>query len=318
MAQSKGITKLENDLWLSDGMDLSVSGRTGTYVLPGDNLAVIETGPSASISHLKENLEKIGYSFKYIRYIIVTHIHLDHAGGAGLLIRECPNAEIIVHPRGARHLEEPSRLIEGARAVYGDDFDRLFDPVLPIPADRITSAAHEGTLSLSPQRVLTFYHTPGHAAHHISIHDSLSNGIFTGDAIGIQYIDAIPHNRQIYLPTTSPNQFDPEQMLASLDFLLSLQPAAIYFGHFGKTENRTAVSTQMRYWLPLFVERAEKFAAYENNTEHLKNDLYREVLEYYDLPLLAEDDPLAFLLQLDMHVSAMGLLDYVKKKQQNN
>ncbi|WP_252313399.1 MBL fold metallo-hydrolase [Sinobaca sp. H24] len=318
MVQSKRITKLESDLWISDGMDLSVPGRTGTYILPGDSLAVIETGPSSSIPRLKENLQEIGYSFKDIRYIIVTHIHLDHAGGAGLLIQECPNAEIIVHPKGARHLEEPSRLIKGARSVYGADFDRLFDPVLPIPAARITSVAHEETLPLSAERMLTFHHTPGHAAHHISIHDSLSNGIFTGDTIGIQYVDAIPHNRQIFLPTTSPNQFDPEQMLASLNYLLSLQPAAIYFGHFGKSENMTALSTQLRYWLPLFIERAEKFAADANSVEGLKNDLYREVLDYYELPLLEDDDPLAFLLQLDMHVCAMGLLDYVKKKQQNN
>ncbi|RKD72794.1 glyoxylase-like metal-dependent hydrolase (beta-lactamase superfamily II) [Sinobaca qinghaiensis] len=318
MNQSEKIMKLDDELWISDGMDLSVPGRTGTYILTGGTLAVIETGPSPSIPRLKENLQKIGFSIKDIRYIIVTHIHLDHAGGAGLLIQECPDAELIVHPKGARHLADPSKLIKGAKAVYGDDFDELFNPVLPVPEARILSAADGETLSLAAGRTLTFYHTPGHADHHISIHDSLTNGVFTGDTAGIQYVDALQYDRQIFLPSTSPNQFRPEQMLASLDHLTAMKPAAIYFGHFGKTEDLEEVSSQIRYWLPVFVQTAEESAGKENELEHLRAELYKDILGFYKLPPLPDGDPFKYLLQLDLYVCAMGLLDYVKKKQQNN
>lgn len=318
MNQAAKIKKLDDELWISDGMDLSVPGRTGTYILTGGTLAVIETGPSPSILRLKENLQTIGFSIEDIRYIIVTHIHLDHAGGAGLLIQECPDAELIVHPKGARHLADPSKLIKGAKAVYGDDFDELFNPVLPVPEARIMSAAHGETLSLADGRTLTFYHTPGHADHHISIHDSLTNGVFTGDTAGIQYVDALQHDRQIFLPSTSPNQFRPEQMLASFDHLTAMKPAAIYFGHFGKTEDIEEVSRQIRYWLPVFVQTAEECAGKENALEHLRAELYKDILDFYKLSPLPDGDPLKYLLQLDLYVCAMGLLDYVKKKQQNN
>ena len=132
----KNPVKLNDRIYLIDGYDLGVAKRTGIYVIDEKDLTIVETGPSPSVKYVKKGLEALGFSLDQVKYIIVTHIHLDHAGGAGLLLEECPNAKVVVHRKGARHLADPSRLIAGAKAVYGEKFSALFDPIRPIPEER--------------------------------------------------------------------------------------------------------------------------------------------------------------------------------------
>ncbi|WP_347880551.1 MBL fold metallo-hydrolase [Metabacillus flavus] len=167
--------------------------------------------------HIKSGLSELGLSVTAIKYIIVTHVHLDHAGGAGLLLKECPDAKIIVHPKGARHLVCPERLIAGAKAVYKEDFDVLFDPVIPVPEERILIMGDKEQLAISENCVLEFIDSPGHANHHFSIFDPISKGIFAGDVLGIVYED--DSFGRFCLPSTSPNQFNPEAMLKSAERL---------------------------------------------------------------------------------------------------
>ncbi len=167
---------LGNDMTLIDLYDLSMPERTGAYVLHADELTVVETSASPSVPHLLKGLEDLNLDPKDVKHIIVTHIHLDHAGGVGLFLEHCPNATVYVHPKGKRHLADPAKLIAGAKAVYGDQFDELFDPIVPVPEERLVEKGEGDTLDIGG-RVLTFYDSPGHAKHHLSIHDSLSNGI---------------------------------------------------------------------------------------------------------------------------------------------
>lgn len=311
------INQLAERTYCIDGYDLHMPERTGCYVLderPSGSVALIETGPSLSIPHIKNGLKELNISLEEIKYIIVTHIHLDHAGGAGLLLKDCPNAKVIVHPRGKRHLHDPTKLIAGARAVYGQSFDDLFEPIVPIPIDSLIEMNHLDKLHLSNERTLVFYDTPGHSRHHFSIFDNRANIFFTGDTIGIRYPALERKGVPFFLPSTSPNQFDPTAMLDSLKMIEKVAPQQIAFGHFGATNKTNIVFEQMRKWIPLFVEKAK--LAYEKGHDHheLKEMIMEEVKTYLSSFHINDEDDVYETIQLDVTISAMGLLDYLQKK----
>ncbi|MBE3570453.1 MAG: MBL fold metallo-hydrolase [Bacillales bacterium] len=302
---------------LLDVMDLGREKRTGTYVIQEEKLTIIETSASPSIPYLLQGLEELGLKAADIQYIIVTHIHLDHAGGAGLLLEKCPNAKVIVHPRGKRHLVDPQRLIQGAKAVYGEKFEEFFEPVLPIPEERLIVKQDGETLEIGYDRVLTFLDTPGHAYHHFSIYDPKSNGIFTGDTVGIIYnplLDGI----DFYLPTTSPNHFNPEAMLKSADRIENLGISRIYFGHFGMSEDPAAAFKHLRYWLPIFVEAGQQAAdsniPFEKKIEAVYQTLKKKATQYLDERNVARTSNVYEILDLDLKICSMGIVDYFEKR----
>lgn len=306
---------LGNNIKLIDGYDLFLANRTGSYVLLADEITLIETGPSISIPYIKEGLKKLNIQLSDVKHIIVTHIHLDHSGGLGLLMKDCPNALCYVHPKGARHLIDPSRLILGARAVYGDEFDKLFDPIVPIPENKVIIKEDGDTLQIANDRILTFYHTKGHADHHFSIHDSLSNGMFTGDTIGVSYDEVLKEfGIKFYLPSTSPNQFRPDEMLASLERIKNLQVDAVYFGHYSISRDFDEVYRQIKERLPLFLQIGQKAIEENLGAEWAGNELYshfKQVLMPHQIP---EDHIVYEFLKLDTSVSAMGVIDYLTKQ----
>ncbi|UHA59513.1 MBL fold metallo-hydrolase [Metabacillus litoralis] len=318
------LTKKINDrITIIDTMDLGMQGRTSCYVLQDEKQVVLfEPSASPSVPHILEGLNELNIPFESIAYIIVTHIHLDHAGGAGLLLEKCPNAKLIVHPKGARHMIDPSRLIAGAKAVYGESFDRLFHPVLPIAEDRIIIKKHLDTLELSNHCTLTFYDSPGHANHHFSIHDSVSNGIFTGDTIGVFYGVLPENNKEFYLPSTSPNQFDPEAMLHSAKMIENLNVSSIYFSHYGVSKNPTQVINELRKWLPLFLKTAQQTLT-NNSFESIEQANKQVYIELQNLvsQVLAEQkatlsNDVHDMVLLDLSVCAQGLVDYFYKLEQ--
>ncbi|MCA0148827.1 MBL fold metallo-hydrolase [Rossellomorea vietnamensis] len=309
------IYRIDSRISLVDLMDLSLKERTGSYIINEEALTIIETSASPSIPHLKKGLSKLNINLEDIQYIILTHIHLDHAGGAGLFLKECPNARIIVHPKGRRHLIDPTRLIAGARAVYGEKFDELFDPIVPIPEERIMVMEHGEKLHLSDTCTLTFYHTPGHAEHHLSIFDSASKGMFTGDTCGIQYTIG---SKRFYFPSTSPNQFDPEKMKTSIRLYRSLHLERVYFGHYGVSEEVSFALSEVEKWLDLFLKKSEEqYSSHVTMEENVRTitsaliDLTRRELVQKGID---PKNPIFSLLELDMNVSAMGIVDYFIKQ----
>lgn len=305
---------LGNDVFLIDGYDMGFEGRTGTYVLLGDDITLVETGPSPSVPRVLAGLEELEIQKEKVAYVVLTHIHLDHAGGAGLLLQECPNAQVIVHEKGKRHLADPSRLIQGAKAVYGEAFDELFDPILPIPEERLETKTDGDKLTLSKNRKLTFYDTPGHAKHHLGIHDSLSNGIFTGDTAGIRYHQTEDHGLTFYLPTTSPNQFDPDAMLDCINRFRDMNPSCLYFGHFGKTEDPDQTFDQVSSWIPVFVSEAKDALEQGQGLEGVQQRLHNRVSSYLEDKGIPQNHEVYEILKLDIDVCSMGLADYLKKK----
>lgn len=307
--------KLNERIYLIDGLDMGESERTGTYVIDEQELTIIETGPSPSVKHVKRGIESLGFSLDQVKYIIVTHIHLDHAGGAGLLLKDCPNARVVVHPKGVRHLSEPDRLIAGAKAVYGDKFEKLFNPIIPIPHERMIIKNDEGILKIGPTCILKFFDTPGHANHHFSIYDPISNGMFTGDTVGVRYEQLISNDVTFFLPSTSPNQFNPVAMQKAIEFFVQMDLQYIYYGHFGMTNTPKEALSQVSMWLNIFIAEAEAVYAEAKGYEELTRRLEKLVKEHLRDQGISEDHDVFRLIKLDLEVSSMGMMDYLAKRE---
>lgn len=317
--QKVKLHKLSERIFLIDGYDVNFPDKTGTYVINEEKITLIDTCSSPSVPYIMAGLAEMNISPEQVKYIVVTHIHLDHAGAAGLLIEKCPNAKVVVHPRGARHLADPSRLIQGAKAVYGERFETLFDPIKPIHEKKIIVKHDKETLPIGENCDLVFYDTPGHANHHFSIYDPVSNGVFTGDTLGVYYPQVEEFGVQLFLPATSPNQFDPDKTIASLHKLKALQVDRIYFGHFNMTENVDEVYHQLQYWLPWYVnagrEAVQEGINSEELAERLKTFIQEKKLRASNVP---DDHPIYKLLTLDLQVFAMGLIDYIQKQEKQS
>lgn len=198
----------------------------------GNKLCLIDTGTQYSVSQVQAAIHSLKLSLDDVDYIILTHIHLDHAGGASALMNLCKNAELIVHPKGARHMVDPSKLIAGATEVYGEhEFTRLYGEITPIDAARLIEPNDGDTLHFA-NRSLTFIDTPGHADHHHCIVDIQTGGIFTGDTLGISYPSLRSDNKAFLMPTTTPVQFNPSALHESIDKVMAHQPNTLYLTHY--------------------------------------------------------------------------------------
>lgn len=198
--------------------------------------AIVDTGSSLSAGRVLQALEGKGVAPRNVDYVILTHVHLDHAGGAGALMRLLPNARLTVHPRGARHMIDPSRLIESTVEVYGEGhMADTYGEVAPVPAERVIETPHAARISFQG-RELTFYDTPGHARHHVIIHDARSDAVFAGDAFGLAYTELDDAQQRYIFPTTSPTQFDPDEAHRSVDLIARLAHT-VYVTHFGAVVN---------------------------------------------------------------------------------
>lgn len=225
-------------------------------VVEGDRAALVDTGTNASLPIVLQVLRDKGLSPEQVDYVILTHIHLDHAGGAGALMRALPNARLTVHPRGARHMADPARLVAGTIAVYGEaQARRMYGDILPIPAARILETPEGASIRLG-ERILTFLDTPGHARHHVCIHDGRSGHVFAGDMFGLSYRELDADGRQFVFPTTTPTQFEPAAMHASIDRLLALRPGAIYVTHYGRVREVARLGADLHRLVDAHVDAA--------------------------------------------------------------
>lgn len=198
--------------------------------------AFVDTGTNHSVTNLLATLRAQGLQPADVDWLIVTHVHLDHAGGAGLLLAQLPNARLVVHPRGARHLADPSQLMAGVRSVYGDGMvARDYGELVPVSQERILAVEDGNVLHLA-DRPLRFLDTPGHARHHFCVWDERSGSCFAGDTLGVCYEELRAAGSHYALPSTSPVQFDPEALPRSIERLLALRPQRAYITHYGGIE----------------------------------------------------------------------------------
>jgi glyoxylase-like metal-dependent hydrolase (beta-lactamase superfamily II) len=223
-----GTVPLGHEVFQIDTRMAGFDGITAGYLIRGDRPCLVETGTAPSAPVVRDALAGLGIGPGDLATVVVTHIHLDHAGGAGDIAAMFPAAQIVVHQRGARHLADPARLMAGARMVYGDALDRLFGVLAPVPADRIVALDDTGTIDLGGGRRLDSHYSPGHAKHHVGLVDSESGDLYVGDAAGVY----LPDTGDVR-PATPPPDFDLETALASVRKFAALQPSRLLFSHYG-------------------------------------------------------------------------------------
>jgi len=207
-----------------------------SLLVDGGELAIIDTGTPHSLSQVLATIASLGASPGQVRYVMPTHVHLDHAGGAGQLMKACPNATLVVHPKGLPHMLDPSKLQAGATAVYGEEaFLRDFGQLLPIPEGRTIAAVDLQSFDLGG-RTLQFLDTPGHANHHGCLFDHQSGYLYTGDTFGLGYKQFRHDGSALIVATTTPVAFDPDAWFDSLDRMMAFNPEACCLTHFGKID----------------------------------------------------------------------------------
>ncbi|MBL8912039.1 MAG: MBL fold metallo-hydrolase [Archangium sp.] len=273
-------------------------------------VAFIETNTTYAVPHLMEALHKEALDPKSVKYVIVTHVHLDHAGGASALMKLCPNATLLAHPRAARHLIDPSKLVASARQVYGVEvFDKLYGDIEPIDEKRVQQLDDGATVTLGAS-TLSFLHTRGHANHHFVVHDSEENVTFTGDTFGLVY-PALQRAKRFAYPSTSPTDFDGEAAIASVKRVMDLKPRAVGLTHFGLFEEVTDIGAQLIRWLELstkMVADAAKSGDEQGTIEQrFKWELDKEFEKAAVAAGLTVSDDDRQLMRFDLELNAQGL-----------
>jgi len=252
-----------------------------------------------------------------VDYVILTHIHLDHAGGAGAMMQAFPNARLVVHPRGALHMIEPTKLMAGVEGVYGRERARkMYGQLIPIPADRIVEARDNTPLRLGSRELLCI-DTPGHARHHIAIVDRRTGGIFTGDTFGISYRELDVAGRPLIFPSSTPIQFDPDEMRASIERMLALNPEAVYLTHFGRLAPPAELGRTVLDLLDRYVAIALAASGDDDKTARIRDGLTALLLEKARAHgcRLADAEILS-IWHLDLELNAQGLAYWLEAQQE--
>lgn len=268
--------------------------------------AFIDTGPGKSMPRLLEALRAQGLGPEAVDWVIATHVHLDHAGAAGPLMRELPNATFAVHPEGARHMLDPIRLEASAREVYGEEYDRHHGPLTPIPQARLRSLANGQVLDLAG-RPLRCVHTPGHARHHLSVWDARSRSWFCGDTFGVSYRELDSPHGAFIVPSTSPVQFDPDALRASIHRILAEAPEAVYVAHYGRVSGVQQLGASLIAQVDGMVALARDSGGGPGRHERLVAGLARKYMERAQRQGITDTARVAELLAMDIELNAQGL-----------
>jgi glyoxylase-like metal-dependent hydrolase (beta-lactamase superfamily II) len=279
--------------------------------------ALVDTGTSRSLPRVLEALQGKGLSPAQVDWIILTHIHLDHAGGAGAMMRAFPGARLAVHPRGARHMADPSHLVAGATAVYGEaTMKRLYGEIPPIDKARIVEMAHGATIKLG-SRELLFLDTPGHARHHVCVVDSVSGHVFCGDTFGLSYRELDIGERQFTFPTCAPVQFDPEAFHRSLDLVAGYKPEAVYVTHYSQVRDIPRLMGDMHRLIDCFAKIGLRHAEPAPGRQKALQDGFEKLLleESRRQGWQLDDAQLLKIFDPDLELNAMGLESWLDSRQ---
>jgi glyoxylase-like metal-dependent hydrolase (beta-lactamase superfamily II) len=273
-----------------------------------ERIAIIDTGTNYSVPRILATLSDLECTSDQVDYIILTHVHLDHAGGAGKLMQACPQAQLVVHPRGAKHMIDPTLLRAGAVSVYGEEIvEKDYGQLLPIAGERIL-CAEDGLMINLAGRILVCLDTPGHAKHHITIWDQMSHGAFTGDTFGLSYREFDTEKGPFILPTTTPIHFDPKALRISLKRIMGLKLECIYPTHFSKLTGVPRLYQKLTDMLTQVENLGKSLEKADHRHELLKNgllNLYIQELRNHGCQL--SDSKIEQLLSTDIELNAQGM-----------
>jgi glyoxylase-like metal-dependent hydrolase (beta-lactamase superfamily II) len=277
-------------------------------VVENGRAAFVDVGTSHSVGVLLAGLEAKGLPPEAVDFVIVTHVHLDHAGGAGEIMRRLPGARLVVHPRGARHMVDPTRLWAGASAVFGEDFvRRSYGAPVPVDASRLVEANDGFTLEVGG-RPLRFLDTPGHARHHFCVWDEASRSMFTGDTFGLSYGELASARGAFVLPTTTPVQFEPEALLASIDRLVAHDPAAMLLTHYSRIVEVARLADDLRRQIGELVALGRAEDGKPDRAARLRRGVEELFLGWaFDHGTALPRDRVRELLAVDVELNSQGL-----------
>jgi glyoxylase-like metal-dependent hydrolase (beta-lactamase superfamily II) len=295
-------TKVGERVYLLDTMALGQAGTVGAFLIKGPKVALVDCGYATSYQSVLDGLREVGVSPSEVRYLIPTHVHLDHAGAAGRLLREMPNAEVITHEKGAPHLVDPTRLIESSTRVFGKAIMDMYGLPEPIPAERVTSVGKELHLDLGGGMSATLMHAPGHAPHQLAVMLDKSKALLTADAVGITY----PGMRSV-IPTTPPPSFDPKLLVATVGELGQTDPKSLLVPHFGVRKDADFVfddtTARVNEWVRAVAEKRNSKKGLDEITEEMAAEVASEE-GMESLPIYA---------WISVRTSVMGILHYLER-----
>jgi glyoxylase-like metal-dependent hydrolase (beta-lactamase superfamily II) len=294
-------------------------GYAAVHIIQNNGRAAfVDTGTNYSVPYLLAALEELGTSRDAVDYVFLTHVHMDHAGGAGLLMQSLPNARLLVHPRGVPHMVDPSMVVAASQSVYGEErFHQLYGDVQAVPNERIVSVPDGFRCELAG-RELELIHTPGHALHHYAIVDREHACIFTGDTFGLSYRELDTPQGPFILPTSSPSQFDPDQLIYSIDRLMSYAPESMYLMHYSRVTGATRLAAMLKAQVREYVRIVQERAGLPD----AHNAIRAAMLELW-LQLLQKQggtqpaSAVAELLETDLELNTQGLLIWFERQRRS-
>ena len=275
----------------------------------GDQVAIVDTGNNDSVPRVMAALATLGLDASNVSHVLLTHIHLDHAGGAGAFMAACPSATLVVHPRGARHMADPSKLWAGTVAVYGEaGAVARYGRIVPVPAERIVEATDDLLIDLNGRRIRVA-DTPGHARHHVCYFDETTRAWFTGDTFGLSYRELDRDGRASIFPSTTPVQFDPDALHASIDRLMAADPSAIYVTHYSRITDLKRLAADLHRLIDAHVAIARAGAgAIDRRHQIIRAGLTALLLEESARQRWPLDEAaLLELFEVDLDLNAQGL-----------
>lgn len=282
--------------------------------------AFIDTGTQNSFEEVMLHMQNNNITANNVDYVILTHIHLDHAGGASHMMQQFPNAKLVVHPFGSRHMADPSKLIAGTKAVYGEQkFLDLYGHLTPISVDRIIESVDEMQLMFQDE-VLTLIDTPGHAKHHHCIYYENGDACFTGDTLGLSYPDLNPKTGEFcLLPTTTPVQFSPQDLHQSIDRVMAKKPTTLYPTHYGPIQPNAKAIARLHEHIDAYVMLAER-TQQEVSDDQLLENLTSRILDYMTAQAIScnpslDKGTVKQHLKMDANLNSQGLVVWLKKVQ---
>jgi len=277
-------------------------------VVENGRAAFIDCGTGLAVPAMLAALTRAGLSPDAVDWLILTHVHLDHAGGAGLLMQQLPDARLLVHPRGAPHMVDPARLIAGATEVYGEaEIARSYGPVLPVAAERVVIAEDGHRVDLAGRSLLCL-HTPGHARHHLCVWDERSRAWFTGDTFGLSYRELDSARGAFIVPTSSPVQFEPDALKQSIARMLAHAPQAMFLTHYGRVGDVAKLAADLVEQIDAMVEIGRQCDARPDRHRCLVaalTALYLERAQAHGCPL--DDAAVTQVLAMDIELNTQGL-----------
>ncbi len=290
-------------------------GFASVHVIERDGrVAIIDTGANSAAPLVLQALHQLGLDPQTVDLLFLTHVHLDHAGGTGTLIQQLPHARVLVHPRGAPHIVDPTRLQAATIAVYGQAaFEQLYGQLVPVAADRVDRTEDGQTVRLG-QRELTILHTPGHAMHHQVLYDSQARVLFSGDTFGVSYRAFDTNAGAFIVPTTTPTQFDPDQLSDSVRRIAALDPKAVYLTHYGRVTGVSRLAAALREQIESCVRIGREHAQTENPFARIRAALRDDMVARASAHGI-EDAPSAVeaVLGNDLNLNAHGVVAWLER-----